>query len=660
MILGIDTGGTFTDFVLLKGAEIRIHKILSTPERPEAAILAGIQALGVEQEVCRGDVKIIHGTTIATNAALQRRGVRTLYIGNQGLTDLLSIGRQIRPRLYQLEFDAEPAPVPAELCLEIEARLDADGNELVSLEESELDRIRARVRALEPEAIAINLLFSFQNDQHERKLEGAIEDLAFVSRSSHVLPEYREYERGIATWLNAWLGPLVSRYLGRLDQATGRAPLTVMQSSGSTISAKMAATRAVNLLLSGPAGGVIAAHRLGQDAGHPRMLTFDMGGTSTDVSMIDEDPVQGSEARIGPWPLAVPSLDIHTIGAGGGSIVELDAGGMLQVGPRSAGAQPGPACYGLGGTEPTVTDANLVLGRLQADHFLGGRMQLDEEAAQSAVGRLARKAGLDLTTMAEGIVEVANQHMATALRFISANRGHDPRDFMLCCFGGAGGLHVCDLAESLQCAGMILPARGGVFSALGMPAAAPGREMSLSRCMPLAALTPETAASLFAKLASQGLQELREEGVLPEAVSVSEKLDLRYRGQTHTLSVEWRDREQAQREFEALHQVRYGHQLPGQPLEVATLRVSLRADAALQRYPNGESPGPATNGADYPLPESGGLRLIERESLQAEASIEGPALILEETTTTLLKTGWSARLDEYANLIAHRTSKRSL
>lgn len=651
MILGIDTGGTFTDFVLLTDSGIRIHKTLSTPDRPETAVLEGIRALGIEEPVCRGAVKIIHGTTIATNAALQRRGVRTLYIGNQGLTDLLDIGRQVRPDLYQLEFEAEAGPVPADLCLGVHARLDANGDELVALDDAELARIRLRVEQRAPKAIAINLLFSFLNDAQERRLEAALEDLAFVSRSSHVLPEYREYERGIATWLNAWLGPLVSSYLGRLDQATGAAPLTVMQSSGSTIAAKVAATRAVNLLLSGPAGGVIAARRLGHDAGHPRLLTFDMGGTSTDVSMIDGEPVQSTDARIGPWPLAIPGLDIHTIGAGGGSIAELDAGGMLQVGPESAGAQPGPACYGLGGIQATVTDANLVLGRLRAHRFLGGRMQLDEEAARSAVGRLAQQAGLGTREMAAGIIDIANQHMATALRFISANRGHDPREFMLCCFGGAGGLHVCDLAESLDCAGIILPARGGVFSALGMPAAAPGRELSLSRCMRLTDFTPNVAARLFGQLTEQGLQELRDEGVLPETVQIRNQLELRYRGQTHALGVDWQNPEQSKRDFESAHQLRYGHQLPGQEVEIATLRVSLKAHAPLQQYPGYRVPTsdtPQPNGTQHPrsdLPE------ILRDELMPGTKLEGPLLILEETTTSLLKSGWTATVDPFGNLV---------
>ncbi len=651
MILGIDTGGTFTDFVLLMDGRIRIHKVLSTPEAPERAILAGIRDLGVEAAVTQGRARIIHGTTIATNAALQRRGVPTAYITNSGLTDTLSIGRQTRPDLYGLEFTAEPPPVSADHCLAVTARMDAAGNEIQALQDTEIAALREAVAATGVEAVAINLLFSFLDDRHERRIAAALDDLAFVSRSSEVLPEYREYERGIATWLNAWLGPLVSRYLARLDNATGRTSLAVMQSSGVTIAANQAASRAVNLLLSGPAGGVTAAAFIGRQTGRCRLLTFDMGGTSTDVALVDGAPSLGTEGRIGPWPLAVPSLDIHTIGAGGGSIAHLDEGGMLRVGPASAGASPGPACYGLGGVQPTVTDANVVLGRLRPDHFLGGRMRLDERAAHAAVAGLAERAGLAPSAMAEGIVQVANQHMSGALRVISINKGHDPRDFQLCCFGGAGGLHVCALADALQVDGILLPANAGVFSALGMPAAAPGREVSVTHRTLLREAMGDQVETLYAQLEEQGRSELVAEGIAASEIRTDRFADLRYAGQSHALTVPWRGVTPTGDDFEALHEQRYGHRLSGEPVELVTLRATLHASAALESLPTAPARPVAEPVSSATLAGiKGPVAVHQRDLLGARAEIRGPALIIEETATTWVAPGWTAAVDDWENL----------
>ena len=329
--------------------------------------------------------------------------------------------------------------------------------------------LRRQIIALRPEAVAINLLYSYVDDRNERLIEAAIEDLAFVCRSSVVLPRYKEYERGIATWLNAWLGPVVARYLTRLASVVAPSRVVVMQSSGGTISAAAASRRAVNLLLSGPAGGLAAARHVGAAIGHPDLLTFDMGGTSTDVALIGAQPRLTDEASIGPFPVAVPMADIHTIGAGGGSIAFIDAAGALHVGPRSAGANPGPACYGLGGVEPTVTDANVVLGRIPATLRLGRNAGAARGPRASARSRRSRRrCACRPEAAAEGVVAIANAHMAQALRVISLERGHDPRRFALACFGGAGGLHVCALAEALEIPQIIVPAHGGVFSALGM------------------------------------------------------------------------------------------------------------------------------------------------------------------------------------------------
>ena len=387
--LGVDTGGTFTDFVLYDGQGLRVHKVLSTPHAPEEAILQGIRELGLAMS----GLRVVHGSTVATNAVLERKGVRTAYITNRGLGDVLTIGRQARRELYNLQPEPTLPPVPRELCLEVSARTGADGRPVESLGAADRDTIQAAIAALKPRSVAINLLFSFMNDSDEREIAAWLPNDVFVSRSSNVLPEYKEYERGIATWLNAWVGPLVAGYLQRLGEALAPAPVAVMQSSGGTVSANLAGQKAVQLLLSGPAGGLMGARFLGQQAGCARLLTFDMGGTSTDVALIDGDIRLTNEGHIGEWPVAVPMVDMHTIGAGGGSIARVDDGGLLQVGPESAGAAPGPACYGRGGLQPTVTDANLVLGYLQADAFLGGAMPLDPAAAQrcrAGSGRPAR------------------------------------------------------------------------------------------------------------------------------------------------------------------------------------------------------------------------------------------------------------------------------
>jgi len=363
MLLGVDTGGTFTDFVVLDEQGLRVHKVLSTPHAPEQAILQGVRELGLSLDE---GLQVVHGSTVATNAVLEGKGVRTAYITNAGLADVLSIGRQARRELYNLQPEAPSLPVERELCLEIDSRLSAQGETLQALNNDELEQLRLQLVALSPDAVAINLLFSFLDDSAERAIEAIVPDGIFVSRSSNILPEYREYERGMTTWLNAYVGPLVQGYLTRLQQGLAPAALSVMQSSGGTIDATQAGRQAVNLLLSGPAGGLAGARYMGRACEREHLLTFDMGGTSTDVALIDGDLRLTSEGQIAGYPVSVPMVDMHTIGAGGGSIASVDAGGLLQVGPESAGAAPGPACYGRGGRIPTVTDANLVLGRLRA------------------------------------------------------------------------------------------------------------------------------------------------------------------------------------------------------------------------------------------------------------------------------------------------------
>lgn len=445
VLLGIDTGGTFTDFIVYKDEKLITHKVLSTPKAPEQAILQGIKDLQLDTE----NLTIVHGSTVATNALLEGKGVTTAYITNFGLGDVLSIGRQTRKELYNLQPEKHAPPVAKEYCLETGGRLSSTAEVIEELTAAQLEKLEQQIKTLAPKAVAINLLFSYLDDTAEKRIEKIIPGSIFVSRSSDVLAEYKEYERGIATWLNSYVGPLVQDYLSRLQDTLANASIAVMQSAGGTIAANFAGQQAVHMLLSGPAGGLAAAKFMGDITSQQRLLTFDMGGTSTDVAMIDGELQLSSEGVIAGYPVAIPMVDMHTIGAGGGSIASVDAGGLLQVGPESAGADPGPACYGNNGTVATVTDANLVLGRLRADAFLGGGMQLDIVAAENAIKPIAEKLKLSIEDAATGIISIANEHMAHALRVMSVQRGIDPRELSLVSFGGAGGLHVCALADAL-------------------------------------------------------------------------------------------------------------------------------------------------------------------------------------------------------------------
>ncbi len=539
--LGIDTGGTFTDFVAADARGIRVHKELSTPEAPERAILAGIAALGLRPSDAAAPLVIVHGSTVATNAILEGKGARTAFVTNRGFADLLTIGRQARAELYELRPTPATPPVPAELCLETGGRLGAAGELVDPLREADLDALVARLTALAPEAVAITLLFSFLDASCEQRIAARLAAAlpgVFVCCSSDVLPEIREFERGIATWLNALVGPVMQGYLTRLAAAVAPARLSVMQSSGLTCAPDWAGRHAVHLLLSGPAGGVQGARRCAQSAGFERALTFDMGGTSTDVAYIDREPTLTTEGRIGPWPVGVSMIDLHTIGAGGGSLVRVDEGGLLRVGPESAGARPGPACYGRGGSFATVTDAHVVLGRLPAQVRLAGRMALDAAAAARAFEPLANALDLTIEAVAQGVVDLVNEHMHQALRVMSVARGRDPGAGGLLSFGGAGGLHVCELADGLGMREALVPAAAGVLSALGMLAVGPGRQCVASVRCRLERVTEKMAAARYAELEAAGRAELAAEGIV-DGVAATHTVDLCYEGQSTVLNMPW-------------------------------------------------------------------------------------------------------------------------
>ena len=651
MLLGIDTGGTFTDFVLLTEQGLRVHKVLSTPHAPEEAILQGIRELGFKS--FQG-LKIVHGSTVATNAVLEGKGVRTAYITNRGLADVLSIGRQARQSLYDLQPSIPTPPVAANLCLETGGRISADGKIIDALTDADLQAIKKSLTDLKPQAVAINLLFSFLDDAAEKAIAEIIPNDIFVSRSSAVLPEYREFERGMTTWLNASVGPLVQGYLQRLKEGVDPAPVSVMQSSGSTIAAEQAGEFAVHLLLSGPAGGLAGAQFVARMVGKKKLLTFDMGGTSTDVALIDGEIGLTSQGKIAGYPVAVPMVDMHTIGAGGGSLARVDAGGLLQVGPESAGANPGPACYGKGGKHATVTDANLVLGRLRVDAFLGGEMALDEQAARQAVAQIADEMGVSVEAAAEGVIKIANEHMARALRVISVQRGIDPRECSLTSFGGAGGLHVCALADALSMREALVPVHGGVLSALGMLAAPRGREYARSIKEPLAKMSIKDINEHIALMLKQGQQALNKEGVGEGELQMEAVLDLCYQGQSSSLMVAWKNIDDATERFHIAHQKRYGHRLE-LAVELVTIRLRLRQksvalDISVLTAVSEQCEPVYINvhGTKKPVP------VYKREKLVESQILEGPALITEKVSTTWLAKGWKAHLHDSGNLLLKR------
>ncbi|MCK4833146.1 MAG: hydantoinase/oxoprolinase family protein [Gammaproteobacteria bacterium] len=660
IFLGVDTGGTFTDFILFDDGtkSVRIHKVLSTPKSPEKAILQGIAELGIDSR----SLTMVHGSTVATNAVLEGKGVRTVYITNKGLADVLSIGRQAREALYNLTPIKKPPLIESECCVEVNSRLSAQGGHLQQLDEQGLLELTERLELLAPEAVAINLLFSFFDDSEELKIEQAIiknERLKnlFVSRSSDVLPEYKEFERGMTTALNAKVGPLMQGYLHRLEAQLEKkerqgVALTIMQSSGGTTSVEQAGRYPVNLLLSGPAGGLKGAQTVAAAAGVDQLLSFDMGGTSTDVSIIDKDIGFTTGAKIGGYPVAVPMVDMHTIGAGGGSIAQLDAGGLLLVGPESSGADPGPACYGKGGKRPTVTDANVVLGRLLPQSFLGGNMQLDKQAAYSAVETIADPLGLSVEKTAQGIIDVVNDHMVRALRVMSVERGEDPKDFTLVSFGGAGGLHVCALAEELEMTKAMVPVNAGVLSALGMLAADASRERSRTINKQLKHCDAADIEKAFSELVDHVVKELdhdSDQACCSGEIKTILSVDVRYQGQSNTLNLPWLGMKKIEQDFHKKHKGNYGHDL-----DITIELVNLRVRAIKQRQsfilPQWEPIDRFTESyitmpsMEEPVP------VIKRSALKTGQRIKGPALITEVSSTTWLSEGWNAEVDNFGNI----------
>ncbi len=667
--IGIDIGGTFIDLVVLDHGRLRVVKVPSTPEAPEAGVLSCLADLIARGMIVPSDVeRIAHGSTVATNALLEGHLAKTALITTRGFRDVLEIGRQNRPSLYDLFFERPLPIVPRDLRFEVRERIDARGEVVLPLEEEDVHELLPRLTAGGIEAIAVSFLFSFLNPIHERRVReilAAALDVP-VTLSSDILPECREYERTSTTVVSAALRPVIGNYLSALEDAARglglKATWQVMQSSGSVARAAHAQVEPARIVLSGPAAGVEGARAVGRLCGSGDLITLDMGGTSCDVSLIRAgEAARTTGGVIGGHPIAFPMVDIHTIGAGGGSIAWLDPGGALRVGPQSAGASPGPACYGRGGKAPTVTDAHLVLGHLLTDHPLGGLDRLDLDAAREAVRTVSGALRLSIEQAALGILEVADSAMERAIRVISIERGHDPRAFSLLAFGGAGPLHAVSLARRLSIPRVIIPAAAGVLSALGLLAAEIGHDLSQGLVSPLRRVPPGVWDGLLETLRARGERELLADGIAPQAMRFQALADLRYLGQSHEITIPLADSPSdarfiasVEQAFHEEHRLRYGHAAPAEAVELVSLR--LRATAAVppvQVAPEraGSYREETKTRAWFDRKGPVEASAVWRDSLEPGARLVGPAIVQGDDATTLLPPGIVGRVDPFGSLI---------
>ncbi len=677
MRIAFDTGGTFTDCIFLRDGRIEILKVPSTPRKPSAAITHALNRIR-ESRADLASLELVCGTTVGTNALLQRKGGRVTLVTTAGFEDVLEIGRQARPQLYNLLFEKAEPLVPQARRLGLRERLDSDGRVLLAPSSAEIARVVRAIVRTRAESVAICLLFSFVNPVHEKLVAQALATTGIpVSVSHNILPEYREFERTSTTVVNAYLVPVMSGYLSEIESIakaqtrnasatpksakSGRkiSRVRIMQSNGGILSASAASNEPVRTILSGPAGGVLGAQYVAEAAGYGRIITFDMGGTSTDVALMDsgnrESLATTSESVVSGMPVAVPMLDIHTVGAGGGSIARFDSAGALRVGPESAGADPGPICYGQG-EKPTVTDANLVLGRIPASGLLGGAFNLDLPRAQRFMNR-GRGPMLSAEAFAQGIVEVANAVMEKAIRVISVERGHDPRDYTLVAFGGAGALHACGLAAALKIPRVLVPCFPGALSALGILRADVTKD--LSRTVRLEIETVIDAKpklrQAFAVLELEGRIQMRAEGFSSGSVLIHRSLDMRYAGQSYELNVPYAGNFISA--FHRAHENRYGYFDLARPCEVVNIRARFTGRTPKPALPKLKSGGPnpaAAHVSKSPVLFHGGRKMTgiyDRSRLCAGNRILGPAIVTEYSATTLIPPEWFGRVDRNGNLI---------
>jgi N-methylhydantoinase A len=637
---GVDVGGTFTDVVVhAAGHQPRAVKVPTTPDN---------QAVGVERGVAQGwsgaALRLLpHGTTTATNAVLERKIARTVLVTTDGFADVLQIARQDRPALYDLTVTRPEPLVPHDRVVTVVERSSPDGEAVIVLTQEEIDRVVRQVERLEPESVAVSLLFGYAGDEHERRLCDALTRLGVpVTRASTLLPEFREYERASTCVLNAAIEPVMRRYLANLTARLPDSTITVMTSGGGTAGVDFVAAAPVHTLLSGPAAGVVAAGAVAQGAGFPDAIAFDMGGTSTDVCLIrGGQPAVSTSAQIAGLPFRTPAVGIHTVGAGGGSIAWVDIGGALRVGPRSAGADPGPACYGRGGGEPTVTDAHCVLGHFDPDRKLGGDLRLDVEAAARAIAALPESAG-----GASGILAVVRATMVRALRKVSTERGVDPAGLALVAYGGAGPLHATALARELGCRAVVVPPAPGVLSALGLLLAPARYEASRTVMAP----ADDDLTDAWAALEDQARQELHRQGVAGE-VTVSRVADARYVGQSHELRIVVETGADLAELLHTAHREAYGYAMPDERVRVVTLRVVAQGEPIMSQPPSDWDQGEPAPERCREIGGVGQVRVVSRAGLATGDKVTGPALIEQSDTTTLLAAEEIAVVDDAANLV---------
>jgi N-methylhydantoinase A len=651
--IGVDIGGTFTDLVVLEpDGDLRVEKVPTTPEDQSQGFIHALDRATFEP-----DTEIVHGTTVGTNAILERRGAATALITTAGFRDVLELGNQERSRIWDLGYVKTPPLIPRECCLEITERLDVHGNVVTPLETEALPALAERLRAAGTDAVAICFLHAYRNGQHEEAVMDALAEVdpdLYAVASSRLVPQFREYDRASTTVISAYIGPVVSRYLLSLQDALVErgieGELLVMQSNGGVLPAERSSHTAIGTALSGPAGGVMAARFMGELVGRPDVIAFDMGGTSTDVSLIAGGrPQVASRSLIAGLPVITPMFRIDTVGAGGGSIASVDSGGLLRVGPESAGSQPGPACYGRGATRPTVTDALVTLGIVGARQQLSDEMPLDAEAARRALAELGKDLGLGALEAAEGVLRVADHTMAQAVRRVSLNQGHDPRDFALVAFGGAGPVHAARVADELRITHVIVPPNAGVFSAIGLLCTDRRSDQVFSDLTPLDTLDD---GGLAAKLADYVERARQRDGVGNEpGLEVVLALDLRYVEQDYSLTVpvDGSGVTPVLAEFHRLHEQRYGFSEPEATVEIVNVRIALvRPRRKVERIRQAAS-SIAREREHRPIHVDGGEQeclFLARSSLAAGESIPGPAVIEERTTTTFVPAGWTVEADD--------------
>ena len=675
--LGVDSGGTFTDLCLFDDAtgRVEVWKVPSTPDDPSRGIAEGVNESLGRVGAGLADVEYFgHGTTVATNALIQLRGVRTGLITTDGFRDLLEIGRQKRPDLYDMQADKPQTLVSRDLRLEVIERVRHDGSVEHALDEDAVRRAAEALRDAGVQAVAICFLYSFLRPAHEQRAQAIVAEVlpdAFISTSHEVAPEFREYERMSSAVVNAYLGPVMQRYIrrlgARLQEGGLRAAPHLTQSNGGVIGFAQAARLPVRTILSGPSTGVVAAQALASMVGIPELITFDMGGTSTDVALLSGGQCRlASEAVVHGYPIKAPMLDIHTAGAGGGSIAFIDSGGLLKVGPRSAGADPGPVCYGRGSTEPTVTDANVVLQTLNPTHLLGGRMAVRQDLARAAIGRLAERLGLDVMATAQGIVSVVTANMVRAIRIISVQRGYDPRDYTLVAFGGAGPLHAARLARELDIPRVLVPRNPGILCAMGLLLTDLRADFASTKLVALGAAAQLEVAAAFDGLLEQAAAWFGDEHIPPDARQVIRTVDMRYAGQNYELPIAVPEGrisaatlDALAQAFDAAHRRLYGFVAESEPVQLVTFRVAaagLVPKAAFQPRPEGpaDASAAAIGRRDVWLPEAGGFvacPVYDRDRLLPGHRIAGPAIVEQMDATTVILPGMAGRVEPYSNLI---------